>query len=359
MSRSLSLASPPVTNACASTTERVPGGRRGRRAPGPSRRRAPRRGCARRSRARRAPRRARGRAGRRRPPAPAGSVEQHRRCGRADGRCAGGCRRASISSGAEAEPAGRVVVAADQHDPGAGAGQPAQRVVAQRDGVDRRQRPVVDVAGDQHRVDPLGPHRLDQEVDEPRLGADSRSSRWKDRPEVPVGGVQQAHATTVGRGLDRTPRRRCAACRAARCARSCEVVRTGAPGRGRHGAGRRRAGSSPARTGSATGRRCGAAWTSSPGCSPSPASTPSAAAMGLEIELNLTDERRRPGDGQRQGPGPDRRPRLPDRAGPVQHRDQHPAAAARRARSSPSSRRTSAPASTTPTTSPTRPAPTW
>ena len=36
--------------------------------------------------------------------------------------------------------------------------------------------------------------------------------------------------------------------------------------------------------------------------------------MGLEIELNLIDERRRPGDGQRPGARADRRPRLPDRA---------------------------------------------
>ena len=47
---------------------------------------------------------------------------------------------------------------------------------------------------------------------------------------------------------------------------------------------------------------------------------------------------RRPGAEERRGARGDRRPGLPDRARPVQHRDQRAAAAARRARSSPSSR---------------------
>ena len=38
---------------------------------------------------------------------------------------------------AEAEPAGRVVIAADQHDPGSGGVQPEQGVLAQLDGVHR------------------------------------------------------------------------------------------------------------------------------------------------------------------------------------------------------------------------------
>ena len=60
---------------------------------------------------------------------------------------------------------------------------------------------------------------------------------------------------------------------------------------------------------------------------------------GLEIELNLVDDARRPGDAQRRGAGGDRRPGLPDRAGPVQHRDQRAAADAWRATSLASWRR--------------------
>ncbi len=57
---------------------------------------------------------------------------------------------------AEPEPAGRVVVAADQHDGGPGVVQPQQGVLAQLDGVDRRHCAVVDVPRDQHRVYLLG-----------------------------------------------------------------------------------------------------------------------------------------------------------------------------------------------------------
>ena len=57
---------------------------------------------------------------------------------------------------------------------------------------------------------------------------------------------------------------------------------------------------------------------------------------------------RRPGDGQPARAGDDRRPGLADRARPVQHRDQHPAAHARGRRASASSRPRCAPASTTP-----------
>ncbi len=57
---------------------------------------------------------------------------------------------------------------------------------------------------------------------------------------------------------------------------------------------------------------------------------------------------RRSGDAQRGGPRGDRAPGLPDRARPVQRRDQHSAAPARRARRSPGSRTRCGPCSTTP-----------
>ena len=53
---------------------------------------------------------------------------------------------------------------------------------------------------------------------------------------------------------------------------------------------------------------------------------------GLEVELNLVDERGRPGAEERRGAGGDRRPGLPDRARPVQHRDQRAAGQAARGR---------------------------
>ncbi len=111
--------------------------------------------------------------------------------------------------GPEAEASGGVVVAADEHDSGARGGQPAERVVEDGDRIDRGQRPVVDVAGDDHHVDALGPHRLDQEVDELPLGR-QQVLPVEGPPEVPVGGVQQPHSPTVGGGSDtpRHPRRR-------------------------------------------------------------------------------------------------------------------------------------------------------
>ena len=46
---------------------------------------------------------------------------------------------------------------------------------------------------------------------------------------------------------------------------------------------------------------------------------------GLEIEFNLVDGQPGPGDAQRRGSQRHRQRRLPDRARPVQHRDQRPA----------------------------------
>ena len=78
---------------------------------------------------------------------------------------------ASISRRAEAEPLRGVVVAAGEHHPGAGRGEPGQGLVGQPDRVDVRQRPVVDVAGDDDQVDPLGGDDLEQVVDVRRLVA--------------------------------------------------------------------------------------------------------------------------------------------------------------------------------------------
>jgi len=92
----------------------------------------------------------------------------------------------------DAEPPGGVVVAADQDHPGAGRAQPGERFLVQRDRVHRRDRPVVDVAGHEHGVHPLGGCRLDEVVEErslrlPQVGPVERP------PEVPVRGMQEPH----------------------------------------------------------------------------------------------------------------------------------------------------------------------
>ncbi len=103
--------------------------------------------------------------------------------------------------GGDAEPGGRVVVAARDDDPRPRVAQPEERVVVQRHGLDRRHGAVVDVTGDQHDVDPLLAHGRHQVVQEgglrrPQVGPVQGPA------EVPVGGVEQAHERTVGRPSD-------------------------------------------------------------------------------------------------------------------------------------------------------------
>ncbi len=109
---------------------------------------------------------------------------------------------------ADAQPGGRVVIAAGDDDPRARVTQAHERVVVQPHRVDRRHGAVEDVAGDQDRVHPLRAHRLDERVQEARLGR-AQVSAVQGPAQVPVGGVQQAHPRTVGGPTDKTaPRRR-------------------------------------------------------------------------------------------------------------------------------------------------------
>ena len=62
------------------------------------------------------------------------------------------------------------------------------------DGVGRGQGAVVDVAGDEHRVDRLGAHDLDEVVEVGRLGA-LQPHLVEGPSQVPVGGVDHAHVT--------------------------------------------------------------------------------------------------------------------------------------------------------------------
>ena len=117
--------------------------------------------------------------------------------------------------------------------------------------------------------------------------------------------------------------------------------------------------SSPARTARGTARRCVGASTCSPGCCGSRAFDADDPMTGLEIELNLVDEVGDPALKNAEALEADRRPRLPDRAGPVQPRDQRAAQAAPRPRASPTYEETCGPASTTPSPRPPRSARTW
>jgi len=102
----------------------------------------------------------------------------------------------------EPQPGRGVVVAAGDDHGGPGRGQPRERVVGELDGVHGRQRPVVDVAGDHHEVDVLGLHDVEQVVDVRRLGTEHPDTVER-ASQVPVGGVEDAHARTLSRGTDR------------------------------------------------------------------------------------------------------------------------------------------------------------
>jgi hypothetical protein len=104
----------------------------------------------------------------------------------------------------EAEPHRRVVVAAGQQQPGAGRAQPDQRVVQQPHRVDRGQRPVVHVARHHDQVDPLVADDLHQVVEEGGLGVEQVDA-VQPPAQVPVGGVEDAHSWTLGRGADSGP----------------------------------------------------------------------------------------------------------------------------------------------------------
>ena len=203
MSRSDSLGSPPATNACASTTDRVPGERRAR-----SRRTRPRASASAASweRDRQGPG-----LGERQGVEVGQAVDRDGSVlvGQLDGRADRGGVGADEHAGrvdqprAEPEPLGGVVVAAGQHHLGARAGEPHQRLVGQPDGVDLGERAVVDVTGDDHEVDPLGLDHLEQVVDVRRLVREHPLA--VERPaQVPVGGVEDAHETTVGADADTT-----------------------------------------------------------------------------------------------------------------------------------------------------------
>ncbi len=103
--------------------------------------------------------------------------------------------------GAEAEAARAVVVAAADDHGGPRPGEAGEGLVGQLDGVDVGQGAVVDVPGDHDDVDALRLDHLEQVVDERTLVA-QEALAVEGPPEVPVGGVEDAHGTKIGGGTD-------------------------------------------------------------------------------------------------------------------------------------------------------------
>ncbi len=102
--------------------------------------------------------------------------------------------RAFEEARADAEPAGRVVVAGDHDGRDADGGEPVQCPVEEFDGGERRDGPVVDVTGDEDGVHLAGLDGGHQMVEEGGLGV-QQGDAVEGPAQVPVRGVQQLHAT--------------------------------------------------------------------------------------------------------------------------------------------------------------------
>ena len=120
-------------------------------------------------------------------------AEQHRPADVGDG-------RAQVQPGpleqvgGEPEPDGGVVVAAADHHLRAGVDEAHHRLREQLDGVGGGHRAVVDVAADEHGVDPLTAHDLDEGVEVGGLGTE-QPHLVERASQVPVGGVDQPHGS--------------------------------------------------------------------------------------------------------------------------------------------------------------------
>jgi hypothetical protein len=93
------------------------------------------------------------------------------------------------------------MVAANEDHPCADGAQARQGVLAQRDGVQRRDGPVVNVARDQHGVDLLRAGGLDEVVKENGLSR-AQVGTVQVAAQVPVGGVQEPHGVTIAAPTD-------------------------------------------------------------------------------------------------------------------------------------------------------------
>ena len=96
------------------------------------------------------------------------------------------------------------MVAAADDDLRTGVDEPDQALREQLDGLGRGHRPVVDVAADEHGVDPLGAHDVDEVVEVGRLGVE-QPHLVERASQVPVGGVDQPHGTHATSGVRHRP----------------------------------------------------------------------------------------------------------------------------------------------------------
>jgi hypothetical protein len=92
----------------------------------------------------------------------------------------------------EAQPGGRVVIAAAHDDARTGVDESLEGLREQAHRVRCGHGAVVDITRDEHRLDPLGPHDLHELIERARLH--TQHPDVLERPaQVPVGGVQRPH----------------------------------------------------------------------------------------------------------------------------------------------------------------------
>ncbi|SCD60666.1 hypothetical protein GA0115246_103703 [Streptomyces sp. SolWspMP-sol7th] len=113
---------------------------------------------------------------------------------------------AAEQPGADTEAPRGIVVPRDEHGGHAERGEPVQRLVVQLDGGQRGHRPVVHVPGHDDGLDVPLPHRRHEVVEEGGLRVEQRHPVQR-APEVPVGGVQNPQRRPFARPFTRTPPR--------------------------------------------------------------------------------------------------------------------------------------------------------
>ena len=133
-----------------------------------------------------------------------GVAEQHRARRRRRPRCAGAARPARAGRTANPSRMAESWLPLLTHHLGAGVDEPQHGLREQLDGLGRGHRAVVDVAADEHGVDPLGAHDLDEVVEVGGLGAE-QPHLVERASQVPVGGVDQPHGTHATSGVRHHP----------------------------------------------------------------------------------------------------------------------------------------------------------
>ena len=112
----------------------------------------------------------------------------------------------AVNLGTKSE-AGRGVMVTGEYDDLAVLDQASECVAEERDRLNRRDRPVEDVSGDQDRIDGLGFGQGDYLIDEDALRVDQVDT-MQGSSKVPVAGMKEPHASKVGRRTDSSTRTR-------------------------------------------------------------------------------------------------------------------------------------------------------